>query len=62
MTNATAKVCHFRNVVSGKNKVYINEVIDPNAHLWEPQGGHNTLAGFIQGGFVIWLECWLRKI
>ena len=33
VTDATTKVCHFRNVGLGAKKVYINEVIDPNARL-----------------------------
>ena len=49
MTDATAKLFHFKQVGIGKKKVYIEQVIDPNARLWHaPQGGHETLAGFVQ--------------
>ena len=63
MIDATAKVCHFKQVGICEKKVYIEQVIEPNAHLWDPpQGGHDTLAGFVQGGFVIWLESWLKNV
>lgn len=57
MTYSTSKICHFKNVGDDEKKVYIEEVIDPDAHLWDPlQGGYDTLAGFIQGGYLIWIE------
>ncbi|KAL7090715.1 hypothetical protein ACP275_12G058600 [Erythranthe tilingii] len=60
VTDGTSKTCHFKNVGSDEKKIYIEEVIDPNARLWDPpQGGYDTLAGFVQGGYVIWLENWL---
>lgn len=60
---AHANTCHFKQVGLGEKKVYIEEVIDPNARLWDPpQGGHETLAGFVQGGYVIWLESWLKHV
>ncbi|KAL8041811.1 hypothetical protein ABFX02_09G008200 [Erythranthe guttata] len=63
VTDSTSKTCHFKNVRSEEKKVYIEEVIDPSARLWDPpQGGYDTLAGFIQGGYVIWLENWLVGI
>lgn len=41
----------------------IDEVFDPDARLWDdPQGGHETLAGYVDGGFLIWLDCWLNYI
>ena len=47
----------------GEKKVYIEQVIEPDARLWDPpQGGYDTLAGFIQGRFMICLECWLKIV
>ncbi|KAM7471857.1 hypothetical protein LguiA_010040 [Lonicera macranthoides] len=63
VTDAIAGVCHFKKVGIGEKKVYVEEVIEPDAHLWDPpQGGHDTLAGYVQGGFLIWLEYWLKYI
>lgn len=63
VTDAIAGVCHFKKVGIGEKKVYVEEVIEPDARLWDPpQGGHDTLAGYVQGGFLIWLECWLKYI
>ncbi|KAM7516831.1 hypothetical protein LguiA_006414 [Lonicera macranthoides] len=63
VTDATAGICHFKQVGKGERKVYVEEVFDPDANLWDPpQGGHDTFAGFVQGGFLIWLDCWLNYI
>ena len=63
VTDATANICHGKQVGMGEKKVYIEQVIEPDARLWDPpQGGYDTLAGFVQGGFVIWLECWLKIV
>lgn len=63
VTDETAGTCHFKKVAKGENKVYIDEVFDPDARLWDdPQGGHETLAGYVDGGFLIWLDCWLNYI
>ena len=59
--DATAGICHFKPGAKGDKKVYIKEVLEPEAQLWDaPQDGHNTFAGFVDGGFLTWPECWLK--
>ena len=63
VTDATAGLCHGRRVCNSEKKVYVERVLDPEARLWDaPQDGHETLAGFVDGGFLIWLECWLKNV
>ncbi|KAM7493893.1 hypothetical protein LguiB_028502 [Lonicera macranthoides] len=63
MTYETARTCHFKKVAKGEKKVYIDEVFNRDARLWDaPQGGHDTLAGYVDGGFLIWLDCWNDNI
>ncbi|KAL9170300.1 hypothetical protein ABFS82_04G136200 [Erythranthe guttata] len=63
VTDDTSGVCHFKIVGPEEKKVYIEEVLDPNARVWDPpQGGYDTLAGFVQGGFIIWFQSWLVNI
>ncbi|KAM7501137.1 hypothetical protein LguiB_000041 [Lonicera macranthoides] len=49
----------------GEKKIWVEEVMEPDARLWDPpqgEGDYNTLAGYAQGGYVIWLECWLKYV
>lgn len=63
VTDDTGKKCHFKPVGKGEKKVYIEDVFEPDAPLWDPpQGGHETLADFVQGGYVIWMDCWLKYV
>mgnify|MGYP006900065977 CR=1 FL=1 len=63
VTDFTSKVCHSKNVEVGEKKVYIEQVIEPDAPLWDPpQDGFFTLVGFVQGGFVIWTKRWLTYV
>ncbi|KAM7528312.1 hypothetical protein LguiB_031722 [Lonicera macranthoides] len=63
VTDETAGTCYFKKVAKEEKKVYIDEVFDPDARLWDaPQGGHDTLAGYVDGGFLIWLGCWLNYV
>ena len=63
MTNATAGLCHGRHVCNGEKKVYVERVLDPETRLRDaPQDGHETLASYVDGGFLIWLECWLKNV
>lgn len=63
VTDATAGLCHGRRVCNGEKKVYVERVLDPEARLWDaPQDGHETLASYVDGGFLIWLECWLKNV
>ena len=40
----------------GEKKVYVERILDPEACLWDaPQDGPETLAGYVDGGFLIWL-------
>ncbi|KAM7470229.1 hypothetical protein LguiA_008412 [Lonicera macranthoides] len=61
----TAGVCHFKKVGIGEKKIWVEEVMEPDARLWDPpqgEGDYNTLAGYAHGGYVIWLECWLKYV
>ncbi|PIA31392.1 hypothetical protein AQUCO_05000057v1 [Aquilegia coerulea] len=52
-----SQICHGRKVRSGEKKVYITEVLDPNASIYDgPQNGETTILGFVDGGFLIWTE------
>ena len=63
VTDATSKICHSKEVGKNEKKVYIEQVFMPDARLWgAPQDGHHTLAGFVEGGYVIWAECWLDYV
>ncbi|KAL7104165.1 hypothetical protein ACP275_08G227100 [Erythranthe tilingii] len=39
VTNDTSGVCHFKIVGPEEKKVYIEEVLDPNARVWYPPQG-----------------------
>ena len=57
VTDATAGLCHGRRVCDSEKKVNVERVLDPEAHLWDaPQDDHETLTGYGDGGFLIWLE------
>jgi len=57
----TQKICHGRKVVEGEQVVWVEEVLDPEALLFDaPQNGHYTLSELVEGGFVIWPEYRLR--
>ena len=61
--DATTRLCHGRRVCNGEKRVYVERVLDPEARLWDaPQDGHDTLASYVDGGFLIWLECWFKNI
>ena len=63
VTDATVGLCHGRRVCNGEKKVYVERVLDPEARLWDaPQDGHETLASYVDDGFLIWLECWLKNV
>ncbi|KAJ6824276.1 uncharacterized protein M6B38_102835 [Iris pallida] len=63
VTDATSNMCHFKKVGYGEKKVYVKEVIDPDAPLFDPpQRGNHTFAGLVDGGFLIWLDCWLEYV
>ncbi|KAM7481751.1 hypothetical protein LguiB_006334 [Lonicera macranthoides] len=63
VTDATSGVCHLKKVGLGEKKVYVEKVLEPNAPVWDPpQWGHDTLAGFARGGYLIWLDCWLKYV
>ncbi|MCL7049177.1 hypothetical protein MKW94_020848, partial [Papaver nudicaule] len=52
------EVCDGRKVYPGEKKVRIEVVKDPTAAVPDPpQGdGHYTLAGYVEGGSIIWAE------
>lgn len=57
----TQKICHGRKVVEGEQVVWVENVYDPEASIYEaPQNGHYTLSELVEGGFVIWPEYRLR--
>ena len=57
----TQKICHGRKVVEGEQVVWVENVYDPEASIYEaPQNGHFTLSELVEGGFVIWPEYRLR--
>ena len=63
MTDATTGLCHGRRVCNGEKKVYVERVLNPEARLWDTsQDDHETLASYTDGGFLIWLECWLKNV
>lgn len=57
----TQKMCHGRKVVEGEQVVWVEDVLDPDASLFDaPQNGHYKLSELVDGGFVIWPEYRLR--
>ncbi|MCL7026365.1 hypothetical protein MKW94_000338 [Papaver nudicaule] len=56
------EMCHGRKVQPGEKKVRIETVVDVFAPVPDPPQGdyHYTLAGFVEGGWVIWFESRLR--
>ncbi|KAM7469818.1 hypothetical protein LguiA_008001 [Lonicera macranthoides] len=62
VTDATAGICHGRKVGIGEKKVYIDEVLEPDAPLWFPQDGNDTFSAYVAGGYIIWFEPWLKYI
>jgi hypothetical protein len=57
----TANVCHGRDVLRGEKKIYIQEVLVPNAPIYDgPQFGCSDLSDFVEGGPLIWLESRLQ--
>ncbi|RZC86856.1 hypothetical protein C5167_030204 [Papaver somniferum] len=57
------EVCHGRKVYPGEKKVRIEVVKNPTAAVPDPpQGeGHYTLAGYVEGGWVVWAESRLSQ-
>ncbi|KAL5727087.1 hypothetical protein ACHQM5_000319 [Ranunculus cassubicifolius] len=57
VTDGTSGICHGRKVISGEKKVFVEDVLDPDAHIYDgPQNGEYTLEALVEGGFLIWLE------
>ncbi|KAJ6815469.1 hypothetical protein M6B38_133205 [Iris pallida] len=61
---ASHKTCHQRKVVQdGENIVWVTEVIDPEAPIFDgPQDGNYKLCDIVDGGFVIWPKYRLRNL
>ncbi|KAI3915580.1 hypothetical protein MKW92_001950 [Papaver armeniacum] len=56
------EMCNGRRVQPGEKKVMIETVVDEFAPVPDPPQGdyHYTLAGFVEGGWVIWFESRLQ--
>ncbi|KAM7477609.1 hypothetical protein LguiA_025822 [Lonicera macranthoides] len=53
----TAGVCHFKKVGIGEKKIWVEEVMELDARLWDPpqgEGDYNTLASYAQGGYILY--------
>ena len=62
VTDASAGICHGKKVGLGEKKVYIDEVMEPDAPLWFPQDGNHTLFVYAAGGYMILFDSWLKYI
>lgn len=52
----SVNMCHGREVSPGEKRVYIEEIMDPEAAVYDgPQDGNMTLNGWLRGGYIIWL-------
>ncbi|KAM7468868.1 hypothetical protein LguiA_007051 [Lonicera macranthoides] len=63
VTDASARICHGKEVSPCEKKVWIEEVIEPDAALWDaPQDGHHTLSAYVSGGYLVWLDSLLKYL
>ena len=61
LMDAIKDICHGVGV--GERKVYVEEVMKPDARLFDaPQGDQFTFADLVLGGYLIWLDCWLKYV
>ena len=52
-----ATICHGRILVGGERIVYIDEVLVPDAAVYDgPQDGNATLNAWVEGGYIAWLD------
>lgn len=63
VTDASASICHEKQVCSCEKKVWVEEVMVPDAILWDaPQDGHHTLSAYVSGGYLVWLDSLLKYV
>jgi hypothetical protein len=61
--NVTSGICHGKKVLHFERKVFVEEVLDGNAPIYDrPQDGNHILQDVTEGGYLIWLNEMLQYI